>query len=92
MNVLNVDIVSANKESRMKLKNIENVDGFFKAIDSCSGKVELIGEGLQINLKSKLAQYFSLAKVFANGAIDEVELVVHEKEDIEKLLKFMMEG
>ena len=30
----------------MKIKNIKDVDGFFKVIDSCAGKVELItGEG-----------------------------------------------
>ena len=26
----------------MKIKNIKDVDGFFKVIDSCAGKVELI--------------------------------------------------
>ena len=25
----------------MKIKNIKDVDGFFKVIDSCAGKVEL---------------------------------------------------
>ena len=30
----------------MRIKNIKDVDGFFKVIDSCAGKVELItGEG-----------------------------------------------
>ena len=38
----------------MKIKNIKDVDGFFKVIDSCAGKVELItGEGDRLNLKSK---------------------------------------
>ena len=42
----------------MKIKNIKDVDGFFKVIDSCAGKVELItGEGDRLNLKSKLCQY-----------------------------------
>lgn len=45
----------------MKIKNIKDVDGFFKVIDSCAGKVELItGEGDRLNLKSKLCQYVSL--------------------------------
>ena len=31
----------------MKIKNIKDVDGFFKVIDSCAGKVELItGSGV----------------------------------------------
>ena len=46
----------------MKIKNITDIDGFFKVIDSCQGKVELItGEGDRLNLKSKLCvtyQYF----------------------------------
>ena len=48
----------------MKIKNIKDVDGFFKVIDSCAGKVELItGEGDRLNLKSKLCQYVSLTSL-----------------------------
>ena len=48
----------------MKIKNIKDVDGFFKVIDSCAGKVELItGEGDRLNLKSKLCQYVSLTRL-----------------------------
>ena len=37
----------------MKVKNITNIEGFFKAVDSCKGKVELVtGEGVRLNLKS----------------------------------------
>ena len=47
----------------MKIKNITDIDGFFKVIDSCQGKVELItGEGDRLNLKSKLCQYVSLTR------------------------------
>ncbi len=46
----------------MKVQNITDIEGFFKAIDSCKGKVELVtGEGDRLNLKSKLSQYVSLA-------------------------------
>ena len=52
----------------MKIKNIKDVDGFFKVIDSCAGKVELItGEGDRLNLKSKLCQYVSLMCVHRCG-------------------------
>ena len=36
----------------MKIKNIKDVDGFFKVIDSCAGKVELI-TGRQIKPQIK---------------------------------------
>ena len=77
----------------MKVKNISNVDKFFEVVDSCEVKVELItGEGDRLNLKSKLCQYVSLAKIFSNGEIPELEIVAHEPKDVEKLLDFMIEG
>ena len=77
----------------MKIQNITNVDGFFKVIDSCKGRVELVtGEGDRLNLKSKLSQYVSLANIFSGGEIPELEIVAYEKEDIDKLLSFMING
>ncbi len=75
----------------MKVQNIKDVNAFFKMIDSCEGTVELVtGEGDRLNLKSKLSQYVSLANIFSNGDIPEMEIVAHEKEDVEKILHFMM--
>ena len=69
----------------MKIQNITNVDGFFKVIDSCKGKV--------LNLKSKLCQYVSLANIFSNQAyIPELELKAYDEGDVEKLIDFMMSG
>ena len=77
----------------MKISNIENLDKFFEVIDSCEGKVELVtGEGDRLNLKSKLSQYVSLANIFSNGEIPELEIVAYEKDDIEKLMNFMING
>ena len=77
----------------MKIQNIENVDKFFKVVDSCKGKVELVtGEGDRLNLKSKLSQYVSLANIFSDGTIDELEVITYEPEDTAKLVEFMMEG
>ena len=43
----------------MKVQNITDVEGFFKVVDSCEGKVELVtGEGDRLNLKSKLPSMF----------------------------------
>ena len=39
----------------MKVQNITDIEGFFKVVDSCEGKVELVtGEGDRLNLKSKI--------------------------------------
>lgn len=77
----------------MKVHNIEDIDNFFKVIDKCSGKVELVTEeGDRLNLKSKLSQYVSLANIFSDGVINEVEIIAYEKEDLDKLVAFMMKG
>jgi hypothetical protein len=77
----------------MKVTNITNIDAFFKVIDACSGKVELVtNEGDRLNLKSKLSQYVALANVFSDGKIDELELVAYEKEDVQRLINFMYNG
>ena len=75
----------------MKVQNITNIDKFFEIVDSCKGKVELVtGEGDRLNLKSKLSQYVSLANIFSNGEIPELEIVAYEKDDIDKLMSFMI--
>ena len=77
----------------MKVKNIADVEGFFKVVDSCKGRVELVtGEGDRLNLKSKLSQYVSMANIFSNGEIPELEVIAYEKEDTDKLIQFMMDG
>ena len=64
---------------------------FFEVVDSCKGKVELVtGEGDRLNLKSKLSQYVSLANIFSNGEIPELEIVEKKKEDIDKLMDYMI--
>ncbi|MDK2809185.1 MAG: hypothetical protein PWP24_1922 [Clostridiales bacterium] len=76
----------------MKFNNITDVDKFFEVIDSCKGKVELVSEeGDRLNLKSKLSQYVSLAKIFSDGSIPELEIIAYEPEDVNKLVKYMMQ-
>ena len=43
----------------MKFNNlkIENLKDFFEVIDKCEGNVYLISPDMNINLKSKIAQY-----------------------------------
>lgn len=77
----------------MKVKNITDVNGFFKVIDQCKGKVELVtNEGDRLNLKSKLSQYVALANVFGEGKIKELELIAYEPEDVNRLMEFMVKG
>lgn len=80
-------------ERTMKVQNITDIEGFFKVVDECKGKVELVtGEGDRLNLKSKLSQYVSMANIFSNGEIPELEVIAYEKEDTDKLIKFMLDG
>ena len=77
----------------MKVQNITNIDKFFEVVDSCKGKVELVtGEGDRLNLKSTLSQSVAMANIFSGGEIPELEIVAYESEDIEKLVKFMVNG
>lgn len=77
----------------LKVQNITDIDKFFEAINSCEGRVELVtGEGDRLNLKSQLARYVALAKVFSDGSIKEVELVVYKPADIDKLIQYMIMG
>ena len=74
----------------MKVHNITDIEKFFQVIDSCAGKVELVtGEGDRLNLKSKLSQYVSMANIFSNGEIPELEIIAYEKDDIDKLVAYM---
>lgn len=76
----------------MTLDNVKNIDGLFEAINTCKGKVELVSEeGDRINLRSRLAQVMAVAGAFSHGYIRELELRVERPEDMDKLLKFMLD-
>lgn len=77
---------------RVKLFNISDLDRFFEVVDQCQGPVRIVGDGIDIDLKSKLAQYFSLAKCFSGGHLNELELVVENSQDIAKLFGFALAG
>jgi hypothetical protein len=47
-------------------------------------------EGDRLNLKSRMTQYVSLARLFANDMIPEIELVAYEPEDVKLLVNFMI--
>lgn len=77
----------------MKISNIKDPEAFFKVIDSCTGKIELVtDEGDRLNLKSKLCQLISLSNIFSvdTGSIPQLELIAYEAEDARKLMNFMI--
>lgn len=77
----------------MKVQNISNIEGFFDVIDKCKGKVELVtGEGDRLNLKSNLCKYVSIAKLFSDGTVKEMEIVASEPDDLNLLLNYMISG
>lgn len=77
----------------MKVKNITDIEGLFKVIDKCTGKVELVCNDMRLNMKSKLAQFFSMAEVFSGGnEIPELEIIAYNQEDVNRLIDFMIRG
>lgn len=77
----------------MTLENVSNIEGLFEIINKCKGSVELVSEeGDRINLKSRLAQYLSLAGVFSNGYVRQLELYIEDADDREQILAFVMSG
>lgn len=75
----------------MRVNGLKDVDGFVKMINSCVGRVELVtAEGDRLNLKSRLAQYVSLEKIFADDSLRELEIIAAEAEDANKIINFLM--
>ena len=76
----------------VKVNNIteNNIDRFFQVIEECKGKVEIVSEDFRLNLKSNFAKYVSLAKIFFNEEVKQIELVVEDAEDKCKLIDFML--
>ena len=73
----------------MKVQNITDVEGLFRVIDTCRGKVELVtGEGDRLNLKSQLTKCVSLATFFSGGEIKEMEILTSDPGDMDQLVRF----
>lgn len=78
----------------MKFYDIKDIDGFFAILDKCKGNVYLeTGEGDRLNLKSKLSQYVSFARIAAgDGTIPEMEIKADEAENVKMLMDFCING
>jgi hypothetical protein len=67
----------------MKINKITNAQEFFKVVDDCKGRVELLtGEGDRLNLKSKLCQFMSMTQIFSRADELYLEIVASEEEDV----------
>ena len=76
----------------IKVERVNQVNKLFEVIDSCTMNVELVtGEGDCLNMKSKLSQYLSLTRMFANGDVPQMELVAKNDQDAQKLIAFLEE-
>ncbi len=74
----------------MRIENISDVTEFFKIVDECKGRVELLtGEGDRLNLKSKLCQLLSMAQIFSRQDELHLELVASEEEDLKKIYEYL---
>ena len=75
----------------MRVKSIQNIDGFFKALEKCQGRVELITDEKDVlNLASKLTQYIGLTRVFSNPDVQSSEIVCYNAEDYALLKEFLV--
>lgn len=75
----------------MKVEKVTNIPEFFKVVDSCKGRVELLtGEGDRLNLKSKLCQYLSIGQIFSKSEDLHLEIIASEEEDLQKLYRYFM--
>lgn len=75
----------------MKVKQVKDIDGFFKALEKCEGRVELITEEKDVlNLASKLTQFIGLTRVFNNAEIDSYEIVCYNAEDYQLIKEFLV--
>ena len=75
----------------MKFYNIKDIDSFFDEDANCKGQVEIMTkEGDRLNLKSQLAKIIAYANIFSGGNIPEMELLVSDPEDMERLIEHVI--
>jgi hypothetical protein len=75
----------------MRVKSINNIDGFFKTLEKCKGRVELITDEKDVlNLASKLTQFIGLTRVFSNPEIESYEIVCYNAEDYDSLKEYLI--
>lgn len=75
----------------MRVKQVNDVDGFFRALEKCEGRVELITDDKDVlNLASKLTQFIGLTRIFSNPDIESYEIVCYNGEDYNLIKEFLV--
>jgi hypothetical protein len=74
----------------MRVKQVKDIDGFFKALEKCQGRVELVTDEKDVlNLASKLTQFIGLTRVFNNPEIKDYEIICYNGEDYNIIKAFL---
>ena len=74
----------------MKIKNIEEVEGFLDAVNQCKGEVWLESpDGDKFNLKSKFSRYIALGALLSESG-DNLELFCSLPEDTYYFYEYFM--
>lgn len=75
----------------MRVKSVRDIDGFFRALEKCQGRVELITDEKDVlNLASKLTQFIGLTRIFSNSEIESYEIVCYNAEDYDLIKKYLV--
>ena len=75
----------------MRVKQIKDIDGFYKALNKCSGRVELITDERDVlNLASTLTQFIGLTAVFSNPNVESYEIVCYNADDFQYIREFLV--
>lgn len=86
-----IESIKNERRKEMRVKSINNVDAFFKALDKCKGRVELITDEKDVlNLASKLTQFIGLTRVFSNPEISSYEIVCYNIDDYQYIKEFLV--
>lgn len=73
----------------MKLKDVTNTEKFFAAINECVDDVDLIGPGVNIHLKSPIAQMVCASMLANIDGMEELEIIANNLEDALRLLNYI---
>ena len=88
----NVKRLRKREETRMKIKNVKDVNVFLGVVNECTGDVILTSEyGDKYNLKSTLSQYIAIAALLGQHG-EELELWCSNREDEAKFLHMFQDN
>jgi len=70
----------------MKLKDVTNVEKFFETINECVDDVDLVGPGVNIHLKSPIAQMVCASILENMNNNEELQVVTYNAVDTMRLM------